>query len=52
MKKLITTHNKMFHTDEVTVLLKIFTKYEIERTNYNIKDSSKYYEILINERII
>lgn len=32
MKKLIATHNKIFHADEVTAiaLLEIFTNYEIE----------------------
>ena len=35
MKKLIATHNRMFHADEVTAvaLLEIFTDYEIEVHN-------------------
>ena len=44
MKKLIATHNKIFHADEVTAiaLLKIFTDYEIEvcRVNHNTTDFS------------
>ena len=46
MKKLIATHNKLFHADEVTAiaLLQIFTNYEIEveRINHDTKDFSKY----------
>ncbi len=32
MKKLIATHNKMFHADEITAiaLLEVFTDFEIE----------------------
>ena len=41
MKKLIATHNKIFHADEVTAiaLLQIFTNHEIEieRINYREK---------------
>ena len=50
MKKLIATHNKIFHADEVTAiaLLKIFTDYEIEvcRVNHNTTDFSKYDMVL------
>jgi len=46
MKKLIATHNKIFHADEITAiaLLKIFTDYEIEvhRVNHNTADFTKY----------
>ncbi|MEA1892194.1 MAG: MYG1 family protein [Campylobacterota bacterium] len=46
MKKLIATHSKIFHADEVTAiaLLKIFTDYEIEvcRVNHNTTDFTKY----------
>ena len=46
IKKLIATHNKMFHADEVTAvaLLEIFTDYEIEveRVDHDCKDFSKY----------
>lgn len=46
MKKLIATHNKIFHADEVTAiaLLKIFTDDEIEvcRVNHNTTDFNKY----------
>jgi [protein-PII] uridylyltransferase len=46
MKKIIATHNKIMHADEVTAiaLLKIFTNYEIEvsRVDHNITDFSKY----------
>ena len=46
MKKLIATHNKIFHADEITAiaLLKIFTNYEIEveRIDHDSKDFSKY----------
>lgn len=46
MKKLIATHNKIFHADEVTAvaLLKIFTDYEIEvcRLNHNTINFTKY----------
>ena len=46
MKKLIATHNKIFHADEVTAiaLLQIFTNYEIEveRIDHDSKDFSKY----------
>jgi uncharacterized UPF0160 family protein len=46
MKKLIATHNKMFHADEITAiaLLEIFTDYkiEVERVNHDTKDFSKY----------
>jgi uncharacterized UPF0160 family protein len=46
MKKLIATHNKIFHADEVTAvaLLEIFTDYEIEveRVEHDCKDFSKY----------
>lgn len=46
MKKLIVTHNKMFHADEITAiaLLQIFTDYEIEvdRVCHESKDFSKY----------
>ncbi len=33
MKKLIATHNKIFHADEVTAiaLLEIFTNYEVDK---------------------
>ena len=46
MKKLIATHNKMFHADEVTAiaLLEVFTDFEIEvqRVDHDTKDFSKY----------
>ena len=46
IKKLIATHNKIFHADEVTAvaLLEIFTDYEIEveRVEHDCKDFSKY----------
>ncbi len=46
MKKLIATHNKMFHADEITAiaLLELFTDYkiEVERVNHDTKDFSKY----------
>ena len=46
MKKLIATHNKMFHADEIAAiaLLEIFTDYEIEveRVNHDTEDFSKY----------
>ena len=46
MKKLIATHNKIFHADEVTAiaLLEIFTNYEIEveRVDHDTEDFSKY----------
>ena len=46
MKKLIATHNKMFHADEITAiaLLKVFTDFEIEvqRVDHETKDFSKY----------
>ncbi|MGJ0303604.1 MYG1 family protein [Aliarcobacter cryaerophilus] len=46
MKKLIATHNKIFHADEVTAiaLLKVFTNFEIEvhRVNHDSNDFSKY----------
>ncbi len=44
MKKLIATHNKMFHADEVTAiaLLQVFKDYEIEveRICHDSKDFS------------
>ncbi len=46
MKKLIATHNKTMHADEVTAiaLLKVFTDYEIEveRIDHEIRDFNKY----------
>jgi uncharacterized UPF0160 family protein len=46
MKKLIATHNKTFHADEITAiaLLEIFTDftYEIYRVDHNTKDFSKF----------
>ncbi|MEA2018852.1 MAG: MYG1 family protein [Campylobacterota bacterium] len=46
MKKLIVTHNKIFHADEVTAvaLLKIFTDDEIKvcRVNHNTSDFTQY----------
>ena len=46
MKKLIATHNKMFHADEIAAiaLLEIFSDYEIEveRVNHDTEDFSKY----------
>ena len=46
MKKLIATHNKMFHADEITAiaLLEVFTDFEIEvqRVDHDTKDFSKY----------
>ncbi len=46
MKKIVATHNKIFHADEVTAiaLLKIFTDYEIEveRVSHDCQDFSKY----------
>ena len=46
MKKLIATHNKMFHADEIAAiaLLEIFTDYDIEvkRVNHDTEDFSKY----------
>ena len=46
MKKLIATHNKIFHADEVTAiaLLEVFTDFEIEvqRVDHDTKDFSKY----------
>ena len=46
MKKLIATHNKIFHADEVTAiaLLEIFTDYQIEvyRVAHETQDFSKY----------
>jgi uncharacterized UPF0160 family protein len=46
MKKIIATHNKIMHADEVTAiaLLKIFTNDEIEviRVDHNTTDFSKY----------
>ena len=46
MKKLIATHNKMFHADEVTAiaLLQVFKDFEIEveRICHDSKDFSKY----------
>lgn len=46
MKKIIATHNKIFHADEVTAvaLLKIFTDYEIDvcRVDHNTADFTKY----------
>ena len=42
MKKLIATHNKMFHADEIAAiaLLEIFTDFEIEveRVNHDTND--------------
>ena len=46
MKKLIATHNKMFHADEIAAiaLLEIFTDFEIEveRVNHDTNDFFKY----------
>lgn len=46
MKKIIATHNKTFHADEITAiaLLEIFTDYEIkvERVDHNSTNFSKY----------
>jgi len=46
MKKLIATHNKIFHADEITAiaLLEVFTDftYEICRVDHNTKDFTKY----------
>ena len=50
MKKIIATHNKIFHADEVTAiaLLKIFTDYDIEvkRVDHNTTDFGKYDMVL------
>lgn len=46
MKKIIATHNKMMHADEITAiaLLKIFTndEYIIQRVSHDTNDFSKY----------
>ena len=46
MKKIIATHNKMFHADEITAiaLLKLFTsdEYKIERVDHNTLEFDKY----------
>lgn len=46
MKKLIATHNKTFHADEITAiaLLKIFTNFDIEiqRVDHGTKNFSRY----------